>query len=899
MRRSSVALLLFVAAGFLGHQETTLASAPATTDAAHTTKVTKTDHPLPSGAVRATASAPAVAGRIAAFGPKFQPDPDARLNLDNVRMVRCWDSDRIIRAKAVEVGSGDESQCLWILTVVITDSTLASWPRYSGSGPPRAAYVLREDSASVSLWYWGEGASNKPVRASLSELCSGDPAITHALDLLARSRSRHPMIIVMRRSTLFLWDEKSFNTRASWQLDDLLEHLHIETGAVHRPTAVLMSTVPNYLYSGVTNSWGAFSMAAAPNFGRLSDLVPIGSDNGSRDFFDPAGAPLGFFVNTCASAPVELVPSAVRDIAGKVVSVGPGASSISITTKRGVRVTFRGITAVNPDFLKLGSGAWGAVLGLSAPNGFTLSIRDAAANGGRTVSGEDVIRDRNHIQDRLPAGIVEMIRLAQRGPGSAIRGLRHPLPKVRLAAAQHLRANPDSVAVGPLVAALAEPDTAVQRIVIETLVAIGRPAADTLLVAVRSPDPGIATIAARLLTRLPDSRFAGRLVAALGSPYESVRTCVSDALGAIGPPAVDSLLPALASQNADIVGSAARALQSLPDPRAVGPLRAALRDMVPLYPLGEDGAARDAVIRALAAIGTPAADALLPDLGSPDSLLAVSAAGVLARIGDRRAAAPLIAMLLAPRTHAVAAAWVLAQVADTSLAQFPIAALCCQDPDVRAQAVRALADMGPPAARALRRGSAKDLERCPWPRLTLAACGDVESESLVVRRWMKREYPAASRPEILRYSRSDDFLRLLAVVERDDPDPSLRIAARACREGDDQPAWTAALDRAIRTSAWIEPTLHAMNDMLGLGQLYQYVERICFDCIDRGDDATLPGLSRILETSYGTEKLAVTYLNCGNSLLSQTATDWAHRHGYTVVRGSGGGNARWGSRRRR
>jgi HEAT repeat protein len=155
------------------------------------------------------------------------------------------------------------------------------------------------------------------------------------------------------------------------------------------------------------------------------------------------------------------------------------------------------------------------------------------------------------------------------------------VPEVRAEAVAALGRHGDARAVEPLVRSgrgeSAWPDA------VDALCAIGAPAVGPLIVALEDPAPGIRTGAAQGLGRIGDARAIGPLSVALRDPEASVRGAAADALGWIG------------------------------DPRAVPALIQALSD--------EDhgGEAPVRMLRALQAIGRPAAEALKTARETADS----------------------------------------------------------------------------------------------------------------------------------------------------------------------------------------------------------------------------------------------------------------------------------------
>jgi HEAT repeat protein len=251
-------------------------------------------------------------------------------------------------------------------------------------------------------------------------------------------------------------------------------------------------------------------------------------------------------------------------------------------------------------------------------------------------------------------------------------------------------------AVAPLVAALDGRNSADRRLIVSILAEIGRPAEDALIAALKHDD--IRTNAVRGLRQIGTSRAVGPLIRVFRmrvNRYELKQT-----LKAIGEPAVQPLITALKDADPEMRRQAARTLGMMGDRRAVEPLIAILEDdrirgaaadalgclgdkraVEPLIAIigSEDRVAfRSDCVRALGAIGDKRAlvplismvkgqrddltrgiaaaalgnfhdddaiDALIGALRDDNGHVRESATASLGKIGDKRAIPPLVSML--------------------------------------------------------------------------------------------------------------------------------------------------------------------------------------------------------------------------------------------------------------
>lgn len=205
-------------------------------------------------------------------------------------------------------------------------------------------------------------------------------------------------------------------------------------------------------------------------------------------------------------------------------------------------------------------------------------------------------------------------------------------------------------AVGPLLDALiyhgddeeAEADD--REVRLNAALALGhlgdRQSFEPLLHALATDDLTVRWYVIDALGMLADPRAVGPLIAALAHPDIDMRKAAWRALAAIGAPAVEPLLAALAS--GDAYSWATRALGAIGDPRAISPLIAVLTDR------SRADTTRYWAAAALGQLGAAAAFGLLVRLLEDDTEPARVRRGAAEGLGllkDARAVDPLLALL--------------------------------------------------------------------------------------------------------------------------------------------------------------------------------------------------------------------------------------------------------------
>jgi len=288
--------------------------------------------------------------------------------------------------------------------------------------------------------------------------------------------------------------------------------------------------------------------------------------------------------------------------------------------------------------------------------------------------------------------------------------------------------------VGPLVAALVDDDPQVRT---QISWALGRTrdkrVIPPLISALRDPNRKVAEEAARSLSLLGQESIRP-LIIALEDERQQVHELASSALAGIGEEAVEPVIKALTDdeQRLRVREGAADTLAQLGDAGTIPTLISVLSE--------SRGDLREAVVRALGQMGTPAIELLIADLPHHDMGTTMALADALSRIGQA-AIAPLID------------------------------ALDGEGPEVRSAAIKALQCIGTPAVPAL-------------------------TEALSDKRWHVRRRAAQILPTI-----GDDLVVMPLVAALEDEDKGVRAkAARALAEMGDGRA-VEPLIRALRTEA--------------------------------------------------------------------------------------------------
>jgi HEAT repeat protein len=241
-----------------------------------------------------------------------------------------------------------------------------------------------------------------------------------------------------------------------------------------------------------------------------------------------------------------------------------------------------------------------------------------------------------------------------------IKTLADSRSDVRKAAALALGTIGDSLALDPLVKTLASRDHETRRAAAVALGNIGSGrAVDALRAISEDPNEPVQLAVVDALRKIGGLRAGTVLRTIIDAGKKNVREAAETALSSLefaptsaseraaaavlkgyfasaageGEAAVEALVDALGSKDADRRRQAAEALAMLRSPAAIDPLLRALKD--------HDLSVQSAACKALAGTGQAAVEGLSPMLSHHDSSVQRQAALALGDIGDPRAAAPL------------------------------------------------------------------------------------------------------------------------------------------------------------------------------------------------------------------------------------------------------------------
>lgn len=477
--------------------------------------------------------------------------------------------------------------------------------------------------------------------------------------------------------------------------------------------------------------------------------------------------------------------------------------------------------------------------------------------------------------------------------------------------------------VAPLIACLKDPDQQVRDIALEALVGIGGPAVDPLIAALTngganqqtvasgrkskkrksepSPVDPIRQGAVKALGEIKDPRAIQPLAATLQDPNSGLGESAIEALGNIGPPAVEALIAALHGTGPDLCWRAEMQLGDIADPRAIAPLIAALRSpgwnvhrdeetgrrsrnrRAPRAPKDPYAEVREGAAEALGkilrkTIDPSVTDALVASLHDPNYMVREAAAGALGQIKGPSMVGPL-AGVLADANSGVRVAAIKALGNIGAPAVEPLAkSLESPDSGVRASAVEVLGRIGEPAVPALITAL-----QSTDSKVRLRAAGELG----------EIKDPRAVGPFIAAVKDPDANVRSAAVISlgRMHDSRAVEPLIAAMQDSDPTVRWRAAEQlgemAGPRSVEALLAALREHDDQLIAGAMDFFVRR--------GDPGSEDALIEALNKA-GDSGTAEILLNSSNTKLHDAAEDWASKYGYQVIP-TGGKSAQWGSSR--
>jgi len=173
-----------------------------------------------------------------------------------------------------------------------------------------------------------------------------------------------------------------------------------------------------------------------------------------------------------------------------------------------------------------------------------LARRDSQAEVAREEALRNGLRSPDPNIRRVAADILGE-RKSKRAVDELVRHLSDPHPRVRLHSARALRRIGDPASISPLIKCLGHRDEILSGEAADALGAIGPAAVPSLLQALKSKDSWVRWLATRALSHISDERAIDPLITALKDEDGGVRWLAAEALIKNGPKAIEPLLRAL------------------------------------------------------------------------------------------------------------------------------------------------------------------------------------------------------------------------------------------------------------------------------------------------------------------------------------------------------------------
>jgi HEAT repeat protein len=502
---------------------------------------------------------------------------------------------------------------------------------------------------------------------------------------------------------------------------------------------------------------------------------------------------------------------------------------------------------------------------------------------------------------------------------------------VRREAAKALGLIKDTRAIDALILALHDENTSVKEQAAEALGEIGGArAVDALIEALTDEGSFVPGKAAIALGKIKDAHAVDPLLTAYRENKIYDRE-LKQALVMIGTPAVNQLISALNDEDTVLQGLAIEALGEIKDPRAVEPLIAYLKVADDIIP----------VKNALVMIGEPSVEPLIATLENEDNKVAGFSVQALGEIRDIRAVEPLIKVLLDENFYYRHwAAIALGEINDPRAIEPLIASMKGYNRAIQDEAKNALVKIGissvDPLIVAL---SHEDPGIRQWAVVTLGEIKDpravdplikvLQDEDYYVRwqvpsalaeigddrvvdplisslhdKWSGIRMEVADALGQIKDPRSVD--PLISALQDEDPYVRKQVALALGEIRDNNaidPLITALNDKELEVRFAAAKALGDFKDSRAVNTLILALQHEDLEIIagaysfyiNRGEIGSEALLVDAL-TKYGTSQMAVDFLNCGNPLLIEAATEWADSNGYYLYASTIIGNhPLWGS----
>lgn len=338
----------------------------------------------------------------------FKRDPKASVKFNQIHDTMVLDTETILKNKMAEMLKKKDCHFIAILDVIVKDNARFLNATVPSDNSIKIMLIIRtgEDNAIVATW-------KGHYAVKLNDLDRTDVDINKAIETIKRSALLNPSVLVIDNK---FFDEENADIFMLPIVREAGKGLEKHGFDINKGYLLFPNSVPNYLI-GDGNKYTYFDLFNSfrkKDYGRLSDLLVLEGENKSRDYYTSNNKPKYLFVSTKNSAPIEMNQSDLSQIASIQESSNHDIYSVVVTAKNGIKITFRGLSAVNKDFMKSENPRWNAVLGLSSPNGFIIAIQYKQGKNTINVSGDEVRKNTQNIQERLPTSVVEMIQYALR-----------------------------------------------------------------------------------------------------------------------------------------------------------------------------------------------------------------------------------------------------------------------------------------------------------------------------------------------------------------------------------------------------------------------------------------------------------------------------------------------------